>query len=154
MENSCFFAGCVERFARDVIFHGWAMSPLLMRERYTGGECQVHAKHVCFSPIDARFLLFGHSWWLQLRANCTFPSSFVSLFSLFSRVIRIDDLSNENFFLWHFFYGRYIYIYIYTWLWLVNKNINHLRWQLIADHNEWPNRIIRRFPFELVGMTE
>ena len=19
--------------------------------------------------------------------------------------------------------------------------INHLRWQLIADHNEWPNRI-------------
>ena len=30
---------------------------------------------------------------------------------------------------------------------------NHLRWQLIADHNEWPNRIqlIRRFLFELVG---
>ena len=29
-----------------------------------------------------------------------------------------------------------------------------MRWQLIADHNEWPNpyTIIRRFLFELVGM--
>ena len=31
--------------------------------------------------------------------------------------------------------------------------IYHLRWQLIADHNEWPLfTIIRRFLFELVGM--
>ena len=32
---------------------------------------------------------------------------------------------------------------------------NQLRWQLTADHNEWPKRytIIRRFLFELVDMT-
>ena len=33
--------------------------------------------------------------------------------------------------------------------------INHLRWQLIADRNEWPKPytiIIRRFLFKLVGM--
>ena len=36
---------------------------------------------------------------------------------------------------------------------LVDK-INHLRWQLIADRDEWPRpyTIIRRFLFELVGM--
>ena len=33
--------------------------------------------------------------------------------------------------------------------------INRLRWQLIADHNEWPNTytVIRRFLFELVDVT-
>ena len=25
--------------------------------------------------------------------------------------------------------------------WFVIKCFNHLRWQLIADHNEWPNRV-------------
>ena len=34
--------------------------------------------------------------------------------------------------------------------------VNQLRWQLIADRNEWPNRntIIRRFLSRLVGMIE
>ena len=35
-----------------------------------------------------------------------------------------------------------------------SKEVNHLRRQLTADHNEWPNRLptIRRFLFELAGM--
>ena len=35
------------------------------------------------------------------------------------------------------------------------KEVNHLSWQLIADHNERPKSytIIRRFLFELVDIT-
>ena len=50
-------------------------------------------------------------------------------------------------------YKRYFFSssrYNYKWL-----HFNHLRWQLIADHNEWPKPyIIRRFLPVLVGMIE
>ena len=32
------------------------------------------------------------------------------------------------------------------------SHLNHLRWQPIADHNEWPNTIIRRFLFEFISL--
>ena len=43
-------------------------------------------------------------------------------------------------------------------LWSVDQlpaqEVNHLHWELIANHNEWPKpyTVIRRFLFELVDM--